>query len=321
MTRRSRSNHDADPRDPTPPEDLPSDRLGKVVGRSMTRAVGRFTAAVGAGHPILLEYAPPDVSSARFGRTRPPHSRLQQMLLGKSDRFLEVIRIIERYGPALAAISRRGTDPFEPHWDQIWFTGVDAAALYAFIRERKPRRYHEIGSGNSTLFARRAIQDEQLQTYVLSVDPAPQAEVDAICDEVVRAKLQDADIERITSLDEGDILLVDSSHYAFMNSDVTAFFLDVLPAIPDGVLVGIHDIFLPEDYPWWLSDRWYAEQYLLAAWLLADPEGADIRFATHFAVTEPRLRQATEQAWDRAGLGGILAYGTSFWFQTGAGGS
>jgi Methyltransferase domain len=160
------------------------------------------------------------------------------------------MELIERYGPDLARIPLASVGPGEPYWGQHYFTGVDAAARYSLIRERRPSRYHEVGSGNSTLFAARAILDGGLSTRVVSVDPQPRAGVDAVCDEVIRAPLEQADPRHMAALEPGDVLLVDSSHCALTNSDVVTFFLEVLPALPAGVLVGIHDVFLPDDYPW-----------------------------------------------------------------------
>lgn len=45
-----------------------------------------------------------------------------------------------------------------------------------------------------------------------------------------------------------DVVFLDGSHRVFMNNDASVFFLDGLPRLPPGVLVGVHDIFLPEDY-------------------------------------------------------------------------
>jgi len=101
-----------------------------------------------------------------------------------------------------------------------------------------------------------------------------------------------------------------------MNSDVVALFLDVCPTLPAGVLIGIHDIFLPDDYPWCLGGRRYSEQYMLAAWLLGPGAQPKVVLATHFTATEPNLRADLDAAWGRAGLGAILAYGSSFWIET-----
>jgi hypothetical protein len=276
----------------------------------------RLSSAPPAGHVIPVVYPLPDIARPRFGAGSPPNATLRAILLAGADRYRQAIDSIEGYGEELARIPRQQATATEPYWDQTWFTGVDAAALYAFIRERRPRRYHEIGSGNSTLFAAQAMRDGGLHTHILSVDPQPRAEINAICDEVIRLPMQDADPGRIAELSSGDVLLVDSSHYALMNSDVVAFFLDVLPALPRGVLVGVHDIFLPEDYPWWISQRWYTEQYLLAAWLIGQGDRANVILPTHFAVTEPTLRSVVDSAWERAGLGSLLAYGSCFWFET-----
>jgi len=160
------------------------------------------------------------------------------------------------------------------------------------------------------------VHDGGLQTRITSIDPAPRAEVDGVCDEVVRAPFQDTDLGRFAELEAGDVVLVDSSHHVLRNSDVTVFVLDVLPELPAGVLVGIHDVFLPDDYPWWLADRWYSEQYLVAAWLLGAGDATQVVFAAHFAATDRELRPAADKAFAAAGPAGVPAYGSSFWIES-----
>ena len=87
---------------------------------------------------------------------------------------------------------------------------------------------------------------------------------------MVRQPLEDVDPHFFQRVTPGDIVFIDASHRSFTNSDTTAFFLDVLPTLPDETLVQIHDIYLPDDYPPQWNDRYYNEQYLLATWLLAD---------------------------------------------------
>ena len=188
---------------------------------------------------ILLETAPPDLTQARFGWGRPPNATLQAMMLRNKNRYCEILNRVDAYGPDLCRIPRHATSPTEPYWDQHWWTGVDAATLYAFIRDRSPKRYHEVGSGNSTLFAARAVRDGGLSTQILSVDPHPRAEIDALCTKVIRHKLQEANILEVAELEAGDILLIDASHYALMSSDATVLFLDLLPILPNGALVGM----------------------------------------------------------------------------------
>ena len=151
----------------------------------------------------------------------------------------------------------------------------------------------------------RARRDGGLSTHLTSIDPAPRAEIDALCDEVIRAPLEGADLGILGRLQPGDMLFFDGSHRVFMNADTVAFFLDVLPALPPGVIVGVHDIRLPDDYPPEFAERWYSEQYLLACWLLAESPrvkpllAARLRQPPHVAG-EP-ARPAVEHAGLRGG--------------------
>jgi len=147
---------------------------------------------------------------------------------------------------------------------------MDAVALYGLLCEFRPRRLVEIGSGHSTRFARRAIKDHSMATKITSIDPAPRAEINELCDECIRTSLEDADLHVFDELEAGDFLFIDSSHRAFPNSDVTVAFMDLLPRIPAGVVVHIHDVFWPRDYPPDWSERYYSEQYVLGAYLLGD---------------------------------------------------
>lgn len=300
-----------DPRDPRPPR-----HFGRPTWRRRLGGIGlRVAARLHQAHPILLEYPPPDPQRQRWGWGSPPNAALRDLLAANAESCRDTIGLIERYGPDLVRIPRSDPASGEPYWDQSWFTSVDAAALYSLLRARRPSRYHEVGSGNSTRFAARAIRDGSLPTRILSVDPEPRAEVGFLCDEVMRTPLQEADLGRVAALEPGDVVLIDSSHQVLTNSDVVTFFLEVVPALPSGVLVGIHDVFLPDDYPWWLSGRWYSEQYLLAAWLLGLGDRARLVLASHFSATEPAIRTELDAAWERAGLSGI-AYGSSLWLET-----
>jgi len=293
-----------DPRTPAPPPGWPGrPSLRERLASASLRAASRL----GGAHYVGLEYQPPQQSEPRWGWTRPPHPGLAELLRARRARFRTVLRLVEAHAAELERI---------PHWDQDWFTGLDAAVLYSFLREREPAQLIEIGSGHSTLFAARAVRDGDLPTRITSIDPAPRTEIDEVCDEVVRAPLQEAGLERFFELEAGDVVLVDSSHHALRNSDATAFFLDVLPELPAGVLVGIHDVFLPDDYPWWLADRWYSEQYLLAAWLLGAGESAEVVFAAHFAATDEELRPEADRAFDGVRSEVFAAYGSSFWIET-----
>jgi hypothetical protein len=74
-----------------------------------------------------------------------------------------------------------------------------------------------------------------------------------------------------------------------MNSDVTVFFLEVIQRLKPGVLVHIHDIFLPADYPPDWSQSLFAEQYMLAAMLLCGAPPFKVIFPSYFVCSDPAL--------------------------------
>ncbi|MEJ7582550.1 MAG: class I SAM-dependent methyltransferase [Acidimicrobiales bacterium] len=199
-------------------------------------------------------------------------------------------------------------------WDNEYWGSLDAVWQVAELRRRDPARYIEIGSGYSTPFARRAIESFSVRTRITSIDPVPRLEVDAACDEVLRCGLEEADLELFEQLEAGDIVVVDGSHVVAMNSDSVVLFLEVLPALRSGVLVGIDDVYLPWDYhPTW-AERWYGEQYLLAAYLLGGGGGDRIIFPgwvmARALADEPRLDALWRSIENRFGR---LA--SSFWFE------
>jgi|SRR5262245_65865 len=208
--------------------------------------------------------------------------------------------------------------PSEPSWVNGWFPAFDAVMLYGLLALRNPRWYVEVGSGNSTRFARRAIRDHGLRTKIFSIDPCPRAEIDAICDKVLRAPLEDVDLTQIEPLTSEDLLFVDSSHRSFQNSDVTVFFTEVLPALPPGLVYGMHDIYLPNDYPVEWTERFYSEQYLLACYLQGGADGDEVVAPLAYLWHETDLISAFAPTFDRLGLDHPQRYGNSFWMRKAA---
>ena len=169
-----------------------------------------------------------------------------------------------------------------PFWDNGWFPPLDAICLYGLVASTNPRLYLEVGSGNSTKFVRRAIEDHKLRTKIISIDPQPRAVVDQLCDEVVRHSFENVHSEMFLDLSAGDTMFVDNSHRSFQNSDVTVFFIEVVPKLAPGVIWGVHDIFLPNDYPTEWHGRFYNEQYLLMCYLLGGAGGHSIELPVAF---------------------------------------
>jgi len=289
-------------------------RLGDLKTRgaeSGVRALGRAT----NGFYVNLDYPPTVENAPRYGHGRPPHPGLERLIRGHEASYAPTMRGLARYADELAKIEVSATDPRQPSWVNGMISGLDGATFYAFMRDRKPAHYVEIGSGNSTKFVARAKADGGLATELTSIDPYPRAEIDELCDVVVRKPLEAVDLEVFERVEPGDIVFFDGSHRTFMNSDVSVFFLDVLPMLPAGVRVGIHDIYLPDDYPADIAERYYSEQYPLATWLLG---GADVEIVLPAwrVSTDPELKGALDELWERPGLGEIDRHGVSFWFET-----
>ncbi len=271
-------------------------------------------AATGA-QVITLDY--PVDSTPRYGYGRPPHRRLYQRLeRGRAD-YAALLEQFLTLTEHLCAIPRDETGRIErPCWRNGWLAGLDVVALYSLLALTNPKRYLEIGSGTSTRFARQAIREHALGTTVTSIDPHPRSEVDSLCDEVIRKPLERADLSIFGELTEGDVLFVDGSHRTLMNSDVTVAFLDILPDLQPGVLVEMHDIYLPWDYPPEWAQRFYSEQYLLAAYLLAPEQPFDVVLPNFFATIEPDLAGILQPLWSRLELTDFDTWGQSFWLRT-----
>lgn len=154
-----------------------------------------------------------------------------------------------------------------PRFDQDWFPGLDGALAYALTRLRRPRRIVEIGSGHSTRFLAAAIRDEGLDTRLHSIDPKPRREIDGLCAAVTRAPLSRAHDGLITGLEAGDFLFIDSSHVAQPGTDADRLIGELLPTLAPGVVVHIHDVFLPFGYPADWRWRGYNEQNAVLAML------------------------------------------------------
>ena len=192
--------------------------------------------------------------------------------------------------------------PPAPRWNQDWFPRLDGAALYAFVRTAMPRRILEVGSGHSTRFIAQAVADGGFPCAVTCVDPQPRADLGRLPVELRRRLFGAADAELADELGPGDILLVDSSHVAMPGSDVDLLLNRVLPRLRPGVLIHLHDIFLPDAYPADWAWRGYNEQGAVAAMLAGG--GWDILFARRFARQrfEMRLREGPLGAYhDAAG--------------------
>jgi len=177
---------------------------------------------------------------------------------------------------ATPRLSRPGAPTF--NLQQGNYGPGDADSLYAIIRWLKPRKVVEVGSGYSTLLVREALLQNEAESYVAHhtcIEPFEMPWLERLAAQIVRIPVETLDPEFFTSLSDGDVLFIDSSHVVRTGGDVTYLLLDVLPRLRSGVYVHFHDIFLPGHYPReWIVDlkRFWTEQYLLQAFLAFNRE-------------------------------------------------
>ena len=178
------------------------------------------------------------------------------------------------------------------HFNNGSYKSGDAEFLYSIIRQKQPKRIIEIGSGNSTLIARLAVQKniDELSGYSchhVCIEPYEMPWLEKTGVQVIREKVEDCDMKIFRELVAGDILFIDSSHIIRPQGDVLFEYLEILPILNPGVVVHIHDIFSPRDYldEWLHNDiKFWNEQYLLEAFLSHNKEWriiAGLNFLQH----------------------------------------
>lgn len=260
---------------------------------------------------LFLEY-PVDL------KPRPsPHPELYAIVDAHRASYHDQLHTMLQYTNSLVAIKKAAdvTDDIQPGWNNQFLPGLDIIVLYSMLASHKPKRYVEIGSGNSTKVAFKAKQDQQLDTCIISIDPFPRASIDQLADVVIRKPFEQTDFKDVLALESGDILFVDNSHRILPNSDAMVFFLEILPKLKPGVMVHIHDIYIPYDYPQFMCNRFYSEQYGLAMYLLANHKKYQPLFPNYFVSEDPALNTILNPIWNHPSLSGVEQHGGSFWLK------
>jgi len=223
--------------------------------------------------PILNHYYEPQFDY------RVPHDPFskERILVGIDWNIAEQLNLLDSfsYSLELADISKDKISPLDFYLNNSTFSVGDAEYWYQLIRSIKPQRIFEVGSGNSTLMAMKAIrknheQDAQYECEHVCFEPYEMPWLEETGVKVIRKKIEDVRLSFFSKLEANDILFIDSSHIIRPQGDVLFEFLELLPALKKGVIVHVHDIFTPRNYPQeWLEDKviFWNEQYLLEAFL------------------------------------------------------
>ena len=280
-----------------------------------SRLLSLFSSLLRGRQMLHLEY--PVEMKPRYGHGNPPHQKLYQIINAQRESYKSLLQFALSLKEKLVNIPEqaKNKDPKSPGWNNGFLPGLDIVMIYTLMAKYKPSTYVEIGSGNSTKVVYKAKQDLQLPTRIVSIDPAPRAEIDALADVVVRQPFESADLSLFSKLKPGDIVFVDNSHRMFPNSDATVFFMDILPSLPAGVIVHVHDIYLPYDYPQFMCDRFYSEQYGLAAFLLANPNRFQTIMPNYFVSEDAELNQILLPLWEDKSMPVVERHGGSYWLE------
>jgi hypothetical protein len=148
----------------------------------------------------------------------------------------------------------------------------------------------EVGCGHSSLLSADVNRNYLgLGTEITCIEPYPpdflQEPLPGIS-RLISERVEEVGFEPFLALEKGDILFIDSSHVSKTGSDVNFLYLEVIPRLAKGVLIHIHDIFIPQEYPsdWVLGEeRSWNEQYLLRAMLMYS-NGFRVLFGSHCAT-------------------------------------
>jgi Methyltransferase domain len=218
------------------------------------------------------------------------------------------LEVLERYEAEYASFPEQPGGPdARYHHANPFFSLVDAAVAHSFVRDKRFSRIVEVGSGFSSRVLRSAL-DLNGSGHLLCIDPSPRAPLAGIAHEHRALPVQKVPLSFFAELPPDSLLFIDSSHQAAQGSDVTFLLLSVLPILPGGVVVHVHDIFLPEDYPLAWHDWGYSEQYVLQA-LLSYSSAFSVLWPGRY-VTRTRPREM-ELFFPQS----LLGLHCSFWLQ------
>jgi hypothetical protein len=188
------------------------------------------------------------------------------------------------------------------------------------IRRFKPQKIFEIGGGFSTYLSAQALlknkEAENIESELVTFEPYPSEVLRkgfSNLSRLVTKEIQEIDLSEFRKLKENDILFIDSSHVLKIGSDVQYEYLEILPRLSKGVIVHIHDIFIPSDYPreWVLKGyRFWNEQYLLQCFLAFNDSFEVVWAGSYMHLKHPEKLAAAFQSYNNS-----VSYPASFWMR------
>lgn len=263
----------------------------KRLGGRLLLSRAAFTAlqAVGLSLVRTRESPVPDLALLKADRFGEKESSLPGLEINES-RQLAFLPTFKKYmSECEFAEIRTSSHEFCIPNDSFGF--ISAVVLHSMVRHFKPKTIIEVGAGNSTFVSARASvlnAVDGINTNLVVIEPYPKSDVFRRgfpgLGRLIEKRAETVELSLFEGLVPGDILFIDGSHYSRPGGDANFLVLEVIPRLAPGVLIHIHDIFLPEDYPakWILEDRtFYNEQYLVQAFLCFN-RGIEVLWAERY---------------------------------------
>jgi hypothetical protein len=196
------------------------------------------------------------------------------------SRFVKLAGQLATYTRELSHIPLERTVDCEFWFRNGAYGDGDAASLYGMIRHFKPRRIIEVGCGFSSrvmAMACRKNREEGHPVECLHIEPYPPANlpVDKLPGALLVKKIEEVPLRTFTELETGDFLFIDTSHVLKTQGDCCYEYLEIVPSLRPGVMVHVHDVFTPYDYPEeWIFEKLFPfnEQYALECLLSNNPK-------------------------------------------------
>lgn len=249
------------------------------------------------------------------------HSELAGLDMDEELQLGLLAQFAVQYKQEYSQFPRKKTPvPYQYYIDNGRFESVDGEILYCMVRHFKPARIVEIGSGFSTYLAAQALlinaKETDKQGTLLACEPYPNRTLAAGfpgLTRMIRQPVENIPLSHFSTLAENDVLFIDSSHVLSIGGDVQYEFLEILPRLQPGVLVHVHDVFLPAEYRRELvvrEHRFYTEQYLLQAFLAFNDTFRVLWASSYMHLRHPDKLEAAFASYDR-----FLRWPGSFWMQ------
>jgi len=237
----------------------------------------------------------------------------------ENDNFDEYTPSITKAIDVILQLPVSEKDIRKPYLDNFFFGILDAAVLAAVMNKFNPGKIIEIGSGISTRYMKLFRDTYNLNTQIICIDPAPRVGITGIADQIINEPLEKAIESNNFDIKPGDILFMDGSHYVFQGNDTLTFFFKLLPSLPPGVIIHIHDIYLPYDYANNVANQLWTEQYILAAMIMGGFKGYEVLYpAFYVSKTNQNIQSLLNQAdlkCEELTLAARPKEGFSFWMK------